>query len=102
MESRGRTQGHLHWLSMSPVVVISDEEESQLEPETQPLLSPEPSITQEPDEKDLIESLCQEISALRNELQSFKSETQKVMKRRRQEESRSWKKCKQKEKEQGL
>ena len=67
---------------VSPVVVISGEEEPELElePEPQPLPIPEPSISEGPDEKYLIESLCQENRALRIELQSFKSETQKVMK----------------------
>ena len=63
-------------------VVIPGEEELELEPEPepepQPLLIPEPSITEGMDEKDLIESLCQNRS-LRTELQSFKSETQKVI-----------------------
>ena len=62
---------------VSPVVVIPDEEEPELEsePEPQPLLIPEPSITEEPDEKDLPrEILRQQIRALRTELQSFTSE----------------------------
>ena len=88
---------------VSPAVVIPVEEESELEPEPQPFLILEPSITEGPHEKDLlIESLRQENKALSTALQSLKSEAQKVMKRRRQEESRSWKKCKQKEKEQGI
>ena len=56
---------------VSPVVVIPGEEEPELEPEpeSQPLLIPEPSITEGPDEKDLlIESLRQEIRALCIEL----------------------------------
>ena len=72
---------------VSPVVVIPGEEESELEPEPepQPLLISAPSISEGPDEKDLIESLRQEIRALSTELQSFKTEAQKVMKRRQQE-----------------
>uniref|UniRef100_A0A8C4RCJ2 AP180 N-terminal homology (ANTH) domain-containing protein n=1 Tax=Eptatretus burgeri TaxID=7764 RepID=A0A8C4RCJ2_EPTBU len=67
----------------SPIVVIPGEEEPDLEaePEPQPLLIPEPSITEGPNEKDLLmKSLCQEIRGLFTELQSFKSETQKVVK----------------------
>ena len=50
----------------SPVVVIPGEEEPELEPEPepQPLLIPEHSISEEPDEKYLIESLRQEISVV--------------------------------------
>ena len=62
---------------VSPVVVISGEEESELEPEPerQPLLIPEPSITEGLNKKYLLkESLRQENRALRTELQSFKSE----------------------------
>uniref|UniRef100_UPI00358F16CE huntingtin-interacting protein 1-related protein isoform X2 n=1 Tax=Myxine glutinosa TaxID=7769 RepID=UPI00358F16CE len=68
---------------VSPVVVIADEEEPEVEPEPepQPLLIPEPSITEGPDEKDLlIETLRQEIRALRAELQSLKSEAHKAVK----------------------
>ena len=64
-----------------PAVVIPGEEEPELEaePEPQPLI-PEPSISEGPDEKYLIESLLQENRALYTELQSFKSKSQKVMK----------------------
>ena len=69
---------------VSTVVVIPGEEEQELEPEPepQPLMNPELSISEGPDEKDLlIESLHQANRALITELQSFKSEAQKVMKR---------------------
>ena len=62
-------------------MVFPGEEEPELEPESQPqpLLIPELSITEGPNEKDLlIESLRQENRALCTELQSFKSEAQKV------------------------
>ena len=89
----------------SPVVVIPGEEETELEPELEPqsLLIPEPSITEGPNEKDLlIESLRQEIRALSTELQSFKSEAQEVVNRHRQEECRSRDKCQQKDQEQSF
>ena len=56
-----------------------EEPELEPEPEPQPLLIPEPSISEGPDEKYFIESLRQENRALHTELQSFKSETKKVM-----------------------
>ena len=74
---------------VSPIVVTAGKEEQELEPqpEPQPLLILEPSITEGPDEKDLLIESLRQIMALRTELQSFKREAQKVVIRRRQEES---------------
>ena len=84
-------------------MVVPDEEEPEVEPEPQPLLIPELSMTEGPNEKDLlIERQCQENRALRIELQSFKSKAQKVVKRRWREESRSRDNCHQKEQEQAF